>query len=214
MDLTESDLDLAAHLGDMDAMRALGRSVVDPGGLAEWAWGFSRFGWEIMVRVTFSAAHKALPVWDQYRPSDAADASILGGPLIGQSLTAVKRGLECGTRPETEVKDMLNSVRELVARASCYVDEASGSPDIVLAREQALSAAVAALEVLETFAWTDAEARRNIADTSDRAELEARRKAGPALHVVQAFRHVCVACAIDGNQLRDALRASSLLKRK
>lgn len=195
--------DLAAHLG----VRAPTLSTDDD--FAAWAWKFHRFGQRVMVQAALVAARIALPVWVRYRPLDEEERGVFAGPLVGSALDAVSRWLESEARPEQEVEQVLGDLKQLVDRVSFYVQEASGSADVVLAREKALSAASAALAVLETFAWTEAQAAPG-EDAADEAELEARKRAGPALHVVEALSHACLATGIDAHRLRDELRASLL----
>ncbi len=53
-------LELAAHLGDTDAMRSLSMNRVDPDGFEAWAWKFNEFGREAMLQAALVAANMAL----------------------------------------------------------------------------------------------------------------------------------------------------------
>lgn len=200
--------DLAAHLG-VGVPSARG-GVLDEGDFAAWAWGFHRFGPRVMVQAALVASRISLPVWSLYRPLDDDERGVFADPLVATALDAVSRWLESEARPEQEVEQALGDLRQLVDRVAFYVQEASGSDDVVLGRQKALSAAVAALAALETFAWTEARATASVVDPTDEAELEARKLAGPALHVVRAFSHACLATGIDAHRLRAELRASLL----
>jgi hypothetical protein len=214
------DLEFAAHLGDVDAMRALGLDRVAPRGFEEWAWGFSRFGQRIMARAALVAARLALPIWEHYVPCDAVERSVFGGRLVADSLNTVEQWLASDAQPLEDVASLLSALRDLAARTSFYVAEASGDESIVLSRERALSAAIAAVAALEAFAWTEDQAVAEVEDPSDpagppsradsRAELDARKAAGPALQVVQAFSHASLATGIDAHGLREELRSSLL----
>jgi hypothetical protein len=147
--------EFAAHLGDLDAMRALGLDRVAPHGFEEWAWEFSRFGQPIMARAALVAARLALPVWEHYAPCDAVESRVFGGRLVADSLNSLERWLASGAPPQEDVATLLGALRDLAARTSSYVEEASGDESLVLSREKALSAAIAAVAALETFAWTE-----------------------------------------------------------
>jgi hypothetical protein len=194
-------------------MRALGLDRVDPGGFEEWAWGFSRFGQPIMARAALVAARLALPIWEHYVPCDAFERTVFGGRLVADSLNTVEQWLATEAQPQAAVA-ALGALRDVAARASFYVDEASGDERIVLSRGKALSAAIAAVAALETFAWAEDRAVAEVEGPDDAAELDAKKAAGPALHVVQAFSRACFATGIDAKGLREELRSSFLANNK
>jgi hypothetical protein len=65
--MTRTDRERAAHLGDLDAMRALGISELEPNGFDDWAWDFSKFGRLFMARAALVAATLAADAWKRYQ---------------------------------------------------------------------------------------------------------------------------------------------------
>lgn len=192
-------LELAAHLDDATAEA-----------FERWAWRFVDFGTDTALRATLAAARLALPAWLDYRPSDEFDRGVLSGPLVADAIVFVDRQLDSGLAPEAEAISLRSALEQLVGRARFYVDEASGDAEQVSARSRALSAATAALAMVQVLTWTEADAARDTSDAQDQAELRARIAAGPALHVVEAFAHACHASQIDAARLRAELRTALL----
>jgi hypothetical protein len=203
-------LELAAHLGDPEAMLALRLSSVDPEGFEAWAWGFSRFGKPTMLRAALVAAKLALPVWTNYQADDPLERELFGGSLLAQAIAFASSRLDPTAAPDAEAIGMLAALRERVAQASSYVEEASGGAERVMARERAVAAASTALEALEVLAWTDAAAAVGTHEALDPVELRARIAAGPAVHVVRSFAFACLATGADSARLRALLRAELL----
>lgn len=175
-----------------------------PASLRKWVWDLAVWGKPALVAAACAAARRAFPVLSTHR--DPAIQRCFEAPSILASLQAAESWL---ADPGVET---LSAVRSAVAAASddlhsimLNVDEASGSSELVLARERAHSAAAACVMAAETAVWTPEDSLP--AWAGDELELEARRKAGPAYEASQAVSHACHALDLKGVEFARMLAA-------
>jgi hypothetical protein len=207
--MLRSNLALAAHLGDHNAALSLGVQAASSAktDFAGWAWQLSDWGQEIMVRVALAAAKFALPIWENYQPTDDYDRKFLGGSQLRKMLDAIDAHLVAGHDAENELANAVAFAQILVDRAEHYVNDASGNAGVVERRKLAVTAAQAALAALKAAVWNAAEVECWGAQFGiDTAEVAARVEAGPALYTVDALIYARIATKATIDQLLAELR--------
>jgi hypothetical protein len=180
------ELRLAAYLGDLEAMQRLGDECPPvPEAFRSWVWGLGEWGKSALVTASCAVTRAALPVWETYVDPDERLGGIFGQPWVHQALAAAEAWLA------TPDEECLSKARTAVSAARTHseavilnVEEASGSAEVCRARERALAAALASYNAAASAAWTPGDVLNSV--PGDVAEIEARRKAGPALEAVNA----------------------------
>lgn len=207
--MTRSSSELAAYLGEPGpGLRTV--ATVDPDAepdFSTWAWGLSRWGQETMAHAALAVAKLALPVWESYEPADRFDREVFGGPALRQALDVLAAYIADKPGAEAHLAKEVKIARTVVKNTSFYVEEASGSAEVVMRRERALAAARAALAALEIAAWSELAVQQEGSKVDvDAAESAAQVADGPALHVVDALSYACLATGATGAQIRAELR--------
>lgn len=160
-----------------------------------------------MVRAALAAARWASPVWEAYVPPDEWEGRVYGGPEVRAALDAVEAWLQAGAHAQEALESRAEACRVSIEQAASYAEEAGGD---VARRERALAAGQAVLAAAEAAVWRARRPWPAADDPAERAEIEARIAAGPALQVVQAFAYACLATGGSAADLRAELRRALL----
>ena len=173
MPTTESD-DLVAYLEEDPRVRPL----------EKWAWGLSRWGQPVLVRVALALAEACVARWSQGAPHDKPwQRHYAASALPRESLAVLRSALARGApAKDARLESHAEALRALVHEAEFESHEGLGD---VTAQEEATAAARTVLMALEAARWT---VERACADIPDEAEREAIAGAGPTLELLEAIR--------------------------
>jgi hypothetical protein len=177
------------------AMPENGRSLSEylddaaPTRLKEWVWNLTAWEKPTLVAAACAAARRAYPVLTAHRDPQIecsfADPSTLAGLQAAESWLA------------DPCAETLSAARSAAAAADRNllsimdnVEEASGSFELLRARERAVAAAAACVMAAEAAAWTPEDVSGL---PEDELEVDARRRAGPVYQASQAAVQACYA---------------------
>jgi len=203
------ELRLVAYFRDPAPMQQLGVECPPlPEAFRSWVWGLGEWGKAALVTASCAVSRAALPAWETYVETDERLGSVFGQPWVHQTLSAAEAWL---ANPDEE---RLSKARAALCVAQAVsegvilnVEEASGSAEVCSARERALAAALASLSAAKAAAWTPDDVINGTL-AGDRAEIEAKWKAGPALEVVNSMGFAQEALLCSEQDLKSIIRAA------
>jgi hypothetical protein len=159
---------------------------------AGWAWGFGALPREAYCSVGSVVVRLAAAAFQELAPPDEFGRDLHQAVPIESALDSLQQ-----TAGGLEQRKALRELEDHISRFAFYVDEASGTAEVVEQRERCLAAGKAVLLALQAHCWTPDDVSQEL----DPGERAAQTSDGPALQLSQCLSFACLATGLVRGEL-------------